>query len=46
MCWNTSISPIVITLKSLKEIGEVEFTNKKNKGAEKLRLSYKLNNLD
>ena len=33
-------------VRSLKEIGEVEFTNKKNKGAEKLRLSYKLNNLD
>ena len=32
-------------VRSLKEIGEVEFTNKKNKGAEKLRLSYKLNNL-
>ena len=32
-------------VKSLKEIGEVEFTNKKNKGSQKLRLSYKLNNL-
>ena len=33
-------------VRSLKEIGNVEFTNKKNKGAEKLRLSYKLNNLE
>ena len=32
-------------VKSLKEIGEVEFTNKKNNGSQKLRLSYKLNNL-
>ena len=30
-------------VKSLGEIGQVEFTNKKNKGSQKLRLSYKLN---
>ena len=30
-------------VKSLAEIGQVEFTNKKNKGSQKLRLSYKLN---
>jgi len=30
-------------VKSLKEIGQLEFTNKKNKGSQKLRLSYKLN---
>jgi len=33
-------------VRSLKEIGEVKFTNKKNKGAEKLRLTYELNNLE
>ena len=30
-------------VRSLKEIGHVEFINKKNKGSQKLRLSYKLN---
>ena len=30
-------------VRSLGEIGQVEFTNKKNKGSQKLRLSYKLN---
>ena len=30
-------------VKSLGEIGQVEFTHKKNKGSQKLRLSYKLN---
>ena len=30
-------------VKSLGEIGQVEFTNRKNKGSQKLRLSYKLN---
>ena len=30
-------------VKSLREIGRVEFTNKKNKGSQKLRLTYKLN---
>ena len=33
-------------VKSLKELGSVEITNKKNKGAGKLRLSYKLNDLE
>lgn len=31
-------------VRSLKEIGEVNFIKKENKGAEKLRLSYELNN--
>ena len=30
-------------VRSLREIGQVEFTNKKNKGSQKLRLTYKLN---
>mgnify|MGYP002881688639 CR=1 FL=1 len=30
-------------VRSLREIGKVEFTGKKNKGSQKLRLSYKLN---
>ena len=30
-------------VKSLREIGQLEFTNKNNKGSQKLRLSYKLN---
>ena len=33
-------------VRSLKEIGEVEFTKRKSKGSEKLRLSYKLNNFE
>jgi Ser-tRNA(Ala) deacylase AlaX len=43
---NIDVCPCAGThVRSLKEIGEVEFTNKKNKGSQKLRLSYKLNNL-
>ena len=30
-------------VKNLSEIGEIEFISKKNKGSQKLRLSYKLN---
>ena len=30
-------------VRSLKEIGELKFTNKKNKGSQKLRLTYELN---
>ena len=33
-------------VRSLKEIGEVEFVKKKNKGSQKTRLTYKLNNFD
>ena len=33
-------------VRSLKEIGEVEFIKKKNKGSQKTRLTYKLNNFD
>ena len=32
-------------VRSLKEVGQVEFISKKNKGSQKLRLSYKLNDL-
>ena len=43
---NIDVCPCAGThVRSLKEIGQVEFTNKKNKGSQKLRLSYKLNNL-
>ena len=33
-------------VKSLREIGNVEFTGKKNKGSQKLRLTYKLNDFN
>ncbi|MEC8076425.1 MAG: alanyl-tRNA editing protein [Candidatus Thermoplasmatota archaeon] len=33
-------------VRSLKEIGEVEFIKKKNKGSQKTRLTYKLNNFN
>ena len=41
---NIDVCPCAGThVKSLGEIGQVEFTNKKNKGSQKLRLSYQLN---
>tara|TARA_B100001250_G_scaffold189383_1_gene162696 strand:+ start:4079 stop:4792 length:714 start_codon:yes stop_codon:yes gene_type:complete len=42
---NIDVCPCAGThVRSLKEIGNIEFIKRKNKGSEKLRLTYKLNN--
>tara|TARA_B100000902_G_scaffold365607_1_gene386692 strand:- start:1457 stop:2170 length:714 start_codon:yes stop_codon:yes gene_type:complete len=42
---NIDVCPCAGThVESLREIGSIEFTKKKNKGSQKTRLSYKLNN--